>query len=345
MYDWAEFRHFRYLLTVLERQGFRAAADELHTAQPNLSVHAKQFQENASIRLFRKTKSGRIRVTETGMAFMMLARYLLETRDEVIDALIDIERGSIRSIRVGCATLADPILFQELCSRHKAILPACSIRPTHGDTAQLVREVVAGTLDAAVVTLPLNHPDLKIEELRQDRLVACLRRDDPLARKTALQPKDLQNNLAVLYHPERHPDAHERLLEQLGEAGILVEEYARASHPSEIQALVKQGYGFALIREGTSLERELTTRPVAGVDWKVDTVAIYHKHRHPKTLPLLIKQLKKQNRGELNGPGFGDPLVRSVVAGRIPKQPCQSANSGSTQLSLLEKTERIVEEA
>jgi DNA-binding transcriptional LysR family regulator len=31
MYDWAEFRHFRYLLTILEKGGFRIAADELHT--------------------------------------------------------------------------------------------------------------------------------------------------------------------------------------------------------------------------------------------------------------------------------------------------------------------------
>lgn len=30
MHDWAEFRHFRYLLAILEEQGFRAAADGGH---------------------------------------------------------------------------------------------------------------------------------------------------------------------------------------------------------------------------------------------------------------------------------------------------------------------------
>jgi hypothetical protein len=58
MYDWAELRHFRYLLTILERQGFRVAAEELHTSQPNLSVQARQFQENASVRLYKKLKNG-----------------------------------------------------------------------------------------------------------------------------------------------------------------------------------------------------------------------------------------------------------------------------------------------
>jgi DNA-binding transcriptional LysR family regulator len=85
MYDWAEFRHFRYLLSILELQGFRAAADALNTAQPNLSVQAKQFQENARVRLYRRTKSGRIRITETGIAFKALARFLLDTREFVRD--------------------------------------------------------------------------------------------------------------------------------------------------------------------------------------------------------------------------------------------------------------------
>jgi DNA-binding transcriptional LysR family regulator len=102
MYEWAELRHFRYLLTILERQGFRAAAEELRTAQPNLSVQARQFQENASVRLFRKMKGGRIRPTDTGVAFKVLARFLLETRDEVLDALIAIERGEVSSVRFGC---------------------------------------------------------------------------------------------------------------------------------------------------------------------------------------------------------------------------------------------------
>ena len=102
MYDWAELRHFRYLLTILERQGFRVAAEELHTSQPNLSVQARQFQENASVRLYKKLKNGRIRPTESGLAFIALAKLLLETRDEVINALIAIERGEIgfRSIRM-----------------------------------------------------------------------------------------------------------------------------------------------------------------------------------------------------------------------------------------------------
>lgn len=151
MNDWAEFRHFRYLLTILEKQGFRTAAEELHTSQPNLTVQARQFQENAGVRLFRRSRSGRIRPTETGMAFIQLARTLLELRDEVIDLLNAIEQGEITSVCFGSTPMVDPNLFRSLCSMHRTLLPSASIRPTHGDTVQLVDEVLSGAVDAAVI--------------------------------------------------------------------------------------------------------------------------------------------------------------------------------------------------
>ena len=293
MYDWAEFRHFRYLLKILEKGGFRVAAEELHTSQPNLTVQARQFQDYASIRLFRKQKNGQIHPTETGVAFIALARMLLDVRDEVLDALIAIERGEIESVRFGATPLVDQRLFRTFCSLHKKIVPRCSIRPTHGDPAQLTEEILAGDVHAGIVTLPVSHPDLHVEELCKDRIVVCLPEKSPLASKAVLQPGDLQRNLAILYHPQRHPEGHVRLLELLGGAGIKVEEYARASHPSEIQTLVREGYGFALIREGSLLEEGLTTRSISGVDWTVDTALIFRRNGHPCTVPVAMKMLKR----------------------------------------------------
>jgi DNA-binding transcriptional LysR family regulator len=243
MYDWAEFRHFRYLLKILEKGGFRAAAEELYTSQPNLTVQARQFQDQASVRLFRRLKNGQIRPTETGIAFIALARLLLEVREEVINALIAIERGEVSMVRFGSTPLADQKLFRTLCALHKELLPTCGVRPTHGDAGVLAQEVAGGIVDAAIITLPLKHPELHIELLRHDRMVVCLRREDPLARKAALETADLRANLTVFYDPQRHPEAHTRPLELLIDAGISVPEYSRASHPSEMQALVKEGHG------------------------------------------------------------------------------------------------------
>lgn len=334
MHEWAELRHFRYLLKILERQGFRVAAEELHTSQPNLTVQARQFQENASVRLFRRLKNGSIRPTETGIAFITLARLLLDTCDEVIDALVAIERGEIRAARFGCSPLVDPGLFRNFCGAHKMILPGCAIRPTLGDTEQIAEEILSGVVDAALVTLPLTHPDLHIEELRRDPLVVCLRRDNPLASHLTLQVADLQGKLTILHHPKHHPGAHARLLRQLAEVGIRIDDYSHASHPLEMLMLVKEGHGLTLVREGTPLDEELTTRPIAGVNWTIETAAIYHKRRHPKTIPILIRKLRKQFDLDQKE-GRSETTTISLQPGETRReQPLQSVRNSSAQLEL-----------
>jgi len=201
MHDWAEFRHFRYLLAILQQQGFRAAADVLHTAQPNLSIQARQFQENAEVRLFKKMPNGRIRPTEAGIAFTSLARFLLETRDEVIDALVAIERGSVGAARFGWTPFVDPDLFRAFCNLHKTLLPSSTMRPTHGDTLQLVgsrtckEELVRASSACIIDVYAYNEIQIKIrnslkliENRTPSRTVVASRlgREESIQRSTCL---------------------------------------------------------------------------------------------------------------------------------------------------------------
>ena len=297
MNDWAEFRHFRYLLAILEREGFRAAAEELHTSQPNLTVQARQFQERAGVRLFRKAKSGRIRPTQTGVAFAAMARSLLQTRDEMIALLQTIERSELPLLRFGSSPLADPALYRSFCSLHRELVPSCVIRPAHGDTPHLAQEILSGEIDAAIVTLPIEEPLLTIEVVRRDRLVVCMRKDDPLAVRSALRTSDLDGRISVLYHPKRHPAAHQRLLHQLSEAGIDVQDYSRASDLFELQELVKDGHGFALVREGMQIDETLTTRRISDADWNLETAIAYRSQGFPKSVPVVTRILKRTLTG------------------------------------------------
>jgi DNA-binding transcriptional LysR family regulator len=335
MNDWAEFRHFRYLLAIVEHEGFRAAAEHLHTAQPNLSAQAKHFQDLSELHLFHRGKDGRIKLTETGIAFRSIAQGVLDTRDEAIAALVAVERGEIRSFKFGCSPCVDRAVFQTACELHKEIVPACPIRAKHGDAVQLVEEIISGEIDAAILTLPVNDLLLCVEEIQHDRLVACLRRDHPHASKSVLQSADLQENLAIFYQPQLHPDAHGRLVERLAHAGIRIDDYSRASHPSEMQELVKQGYGFALIREGVALDAELTTRPIAGVDWTVDTAIVYHKQHHLKTIPVLIRHLKRHLAASANKSNVGSAITATHPRDGIRKRDPSSDGKKRTQMSLL----------
>jgi len=320
MYDWAEFRHFKFLLAVLKHKGFRAAVDHVFTAQPNLSKYAKEFQEQSGLVLFRKRKDRRVSLTETGIAFLSIGQGVLEARDEAFAALLAIQRGEIRSLRLGCSPYADPAVFLATCELHREMVPSCPIRAAYSETVELAEEVLSGELDAAIVIMPVKDQRLRIETIRRDRLVACLPSDHPCAIKATLQPSDLQENLAVFYDPQQHPLAHDELKERLVQIGVIVKEFSRASHPTEMCELVKQGYGFALIREGSVSDPKLVTRPIAGVDWTVETAIIYNQQQHLKTVPVLVRHLKNRLTAPASRSNQSTANTRNALARHFPEK-------------------------
>ena len=48
------------------------------------------------------------------------------------------------------------------------------------------------------------------------------------------------------------------------------------------------------IREHEPLHEELTTRPIRGVSWTVDSAIVYQAEGRQRTLPLLIHELQKR---------------------------------------------------
>jgi hypothetical protein len=60
--------------------------------------------------------------------------------------------------------------------------------------------------------------------------------------------------------------------------------------------MVQSGFGQALIREGSELEDGVVTRPVAGVNWTVDSALISRKSTTQKNIPTLVRVLRKQLR-------------------------------------------------
>ena len=318
MDDFAEFRHFKYLLAVAEHKGFRAAADSLNTAQPSLSRQIKEFQEHYNLRLFVPAKGKRVELTPAGEALLVIAREVLEIRDDALAALEAIQRGEAQVLRIGCTPFVDKEICKRATDLQKALIPSASVRMTTGDTNGLMNELKSDQLDAIIVSLPVDDDDLRVQIIKQERLVVCLPIDHPLSRKVALSAEDLTSNLTVFRHPNQHPEAHVRLVELLAELGVQFEEQSHTSHPHEMQEMVKSGYGFSLMREGTQLLDGLTTRPIIGVDWTVDTAFVYRTEPKVRIIPMIAKNLKRHfsrlanMHGRKKGPQSAKPDDRDV---------------------------------
>src|SRR6185437_560433 len=66
-----------------------------------------------------------------------------------------------------------------------------------------------------------------------------------------------------------------RLVEMLAEIRIEPEVSCLATTPADIQWMVQSSSGLALIDQKTPLDPSLTTRPIANVNWTVDTAFVH----------------------------------------------------------------------
>lgn len=293
--DLLEFRHLRYLIAVAEEENISRAAKRLFLAQPSLSIQLKSMEDALSIELLVRVPKG-VKLTPAAEVLTAGARQILALRNEVIAAARASHHGSIAPLRIGFSPFIDRALLQMVCSAHLALFPNCEITPKSGDTVELLALLERGVIDAALLPLPANGIGLNVDQLSHDRLVVCMRSNDPAASLDEIAPSSLEKKLKIFREPKHNPEGHRHLLEMLDEVGVHPEVASTTAHPRDIQWLVKSGYGHALIREGSELEAGVVTRPVAGVSWKVDCALISKKSPSQKTIPVLVRALRKKLR-------------------------------------------------
>ena len=313
MSDRLEFRHLRYLIVVAEEANISRAARRLYLAQPSLSTQIKALEEALLIDLLVRVPKG-VRLTPAAEVLIVGARQILKLRDEMIAAARASHQVSVAPLRIGFSPFVDRALLQMVCTLHNSLFPCCEIKPKSGDTVELLSLVEHGVIDAALLTLPANGIGLNMHRLAHDRLVVCMRSKDPAADQAEIAPSALQKRLTIFREPKQHPEAHRQLMELLDKVGVHPEIASTTATPHDIQWMVQSGYGHALIREGSELEAGVVTRPVAGVDWAVDSVLIFKKMPSHKAIPALVRELRKRPRLQSSIPPTKQP--QSVRARR-----------------------------
>ena len=182
MYDLIEFRHLKYIAAVAEEGNITRAADRLHVAQPSLSKQIKDIEAEIGISIFTRIRDG-VRVTPSGQMIVAYAQEAIERRAEVVALAQAVHRGEIPPLRLGISFFINPALLQHLRDSYHKYFPACVIHLTGGSPARMLRRLEQGALDGALLTLPIEGSNWVVQDVARNPLVACMRMDDPLARR------------------------------------------------------------------------------------------------------------------------------------------------------------------
>lgn len=190
----------RYVVTLARERHFGRAAERCHVSQPTLSVAVKKLEDELGIPLFERSKSN-IRVTETGKRIIEQAQRVLDQVGVIRDMAQDGKNQLSSPLKVGAIYTIGPYLFPHLLPELRRAAPEMPLYIEENYTANLRQKLRHSELDAIIVALPFEEPEVVTLPLYDEPFVVLLPAGHPLAEKEEITPEEMAHEQLLLLGP------------------------------------------------------------------------------------------------------------------------------------------------
>jgi len=170
-------KHLRYFEALAQHRHFGRAAEACAISQPALSLQMKELEEILRAPLIERG-TRQIRLTSLGEAFAQRARAILRAVDELDDLARASHTPLSGRLRIGVIPTVAPYLLPAAIRRLTAHFPGLDLRPREAVTQRLVEDLLEGSLDTAIVALPVSEPSLSEYPLFEEEFVLVRPRAD-----------------------------------------------------------------------------------------------------------------------------------------------------------------------
>ncbi|MFG3599724.1 LysR family transcriptional regulator [Micromonospora chersina] len=242
-----QLHQLRYFVAVAEVRHFTQAADLVGITQPSLSKQIHALETDLGAPLFERVR-GNITLTAAGDVLLPLAKRILadvDTATREVQELVGLRRGRVRlGATPSLATsLAPPVL-----RRFRDAHPTVDLRVEEGGSQDLVRDLLRGDLDLALIIEPSTgtDPGLRADPiLRESLVVASV---DPLPAadgRGEVRITDLRDLPLVMFR--QGYDLRDATLQACREAGFEPTLSVDGGELDAVLSFVEAGLGAALV--------------------------------------------------------------------------------------------------
>jgi len=240
-----EIRQLRAFVAIAELGTFTAAALRVHVTQAAISMQIRQLENELNARLFVRAPR-RVMLTEAGEQLLHRARQILRDHDAALDEIAELagaERGRLRIGSASAMVTTDvlPKLLKEVRQQHAG----AEVSVVSGTSEALVQQILAGEVDLAFVSLPVEARGINTERLSEDGLVAIASPRHKLARQRTISPYTLAGEKLIL--GERGGNTR-RLIDQFfAQAGVTLQVSMELSRQAAIRRMVEEDMGVGIV--------------------------------------------------------------------------------------------------
>src|SRR3954447_13135828 len=166
-------RQLQYVVAVAENLGFHRAAAACHVSQPTLSAQVALLESVLGVRLFERDRR-RVLVTAAGAELVAQARRVLLAVDDLLAVALRAQAPFAGTLRIGVIPTMAPYVLPEITPAIAKKYPGIALVFQETKTADIVRSLAEGTLDAGIAALEAELGDTAHAELARDDFVVAL---------------------------------------------------------------------------------------------------------------------------------------------------------------------------
>ncbi|MFD3453625.1 LysR family transcriptional regulator [Streptomyces sp. NPDC058691] len=280
-----------YFLAVADTRHFTRAAERVHVAQPSLSQQIKGLERELGAELFSRAR-GNIALTDAGEALLPIARRIVadtEAATQEVQELVQLRRGRVRlGATPSLCTGLLPDVLRDFHTRY----PGIRLVVEEGGSRDLVRELASGSLDLALIVLPLQSHDPALDAtplLHEDLVVVTAADTPPPWPGPRVQVADLRDQPLVMFR--RGYDLRELTVGACRAAGFEPRFAIEGGEMDAVLGFVEAGLGHAVVPSMVAGRRpRLRTTPFTEPGLQ-RTVAL--AHRKDAEPPRAARELRR----------------------------------------------------
>jgi LysR family transcriptional regulator, hydrogen peroxide-inducible genes activator len=190
-------RQLEYAVAVTRHRHFGRAAATCHATQPALSAGIAQLETALGLRLFERGRGG-VTPTPAGESVIRRAEEVLARVDELRDAVRAARAPFAAPLRLGVIPTVAPFVLAAAVPALRAHFPALRLILREDRTADLVRAVEEGSLDAALLALEADLGTCERLPLYRDPFVVAVPDGHRFARRKTVADEDLRDERVLL---------------------------------------------------------------------------------------------------------------------------------------------------
>ena len=192
-----EIHQLRYFCAVARHGTFTRASEAEHVAQPSLSQQILKLEAELGARLFDRLPR-MAKLTVFGKAFLPKAERILRELEEAKTELRDMSGNERGEVVVGIIPTIAAYLLPSLLNEFTVQHPLMAIKIIEDITPALLQRLHEGTIDLAVVALPIAGNELSNVELFEEKFYAVLPEKHRLASRELISLAELNREPFLL---------------------------------------------------------------------------------------------------------------------------------------------------